>query len=178
MKTRLPIKTWVPLGIVAALAVSCTSGGGATIPSAESPGAQSSPAEAMSSPTTTPVAQAGADSVVTSGSFVSGEHPTEGTVRIVRQNGALVLELDPTFKTSELGPDLVVALHRLPNVIETTTPPAYSINEGDYVVLAPLQRFDGAQTYAIPDNINLEDYQSALIWCRKFNATFGAATLQ
>ena len=89
-----------------------------------------------------------------------------------------ILELDSAFKTSTTGPDLVVVLHRLPDVIGSTKPPAYPINEGDYVILAPLQKYSGAQSYEIPKNINLEEFQSAAIWCRKFNATFGAARLQ
>jgi Electron transfer DM13 len=112
-----------------------------------------------------------------SGSFASGEHPTQGTVRLVSQNGMTVLELDEGFKTSEMGPDLVVILHRSPDVLGSTKPPAYALKEGDYTVLAPLQKFSGAQRYTIPATVNLADYQSAAIWCRKFNATFGAAIL-
>ncbi|HYX14670.1 MAG TPA: DM13 domain-containing protein, partial [Nostoc sp.] len=41
----------------------------------------------------------------------------------------------------------------------------------------PLKKYSGAQTYSIPQSINLADYKSAAIWCRKFNATFGAANL-
>jgi hypothetical protein len=72
---------------------------------------------------------------------------------------------------------LVVILHRSDNVIGSTKPPSYSLKKGDYVVLGRLQKFSGAQSYAIPKNINLADYKSAVIWCRKFNATFGAAKL-
>lgn len=115
--------------------------------------------------------------VVKSGTFKSGEHPTQGKVRIVTQNGKTFLELDQGFKTSSAGPDLVVALHRSSNVLGSTTPPAYPLKKGEYVVLGPLQKFDGAQRYAIPANLNLANFQSAVIWCRQFNATFGAATL-
>lgn len=113
-----------------------------------------------------------------SGTFKDGEHPTKGTVRIIEKNGKRILELDESFKTSSSGPDLVVILHRLPDVISSTTPPAYPIKEGDYVIIAPLKEYSGAQSYEIPDNIKLEDFPSAAIWCRKFNATFGAARLQ
>ena len=65
----------------------------------------------------------------------------------------------------------------MPDVIGSTKPPAYPITEGEYVVLASLQEYSGAQSYEIPENINLEEFQSAAIWCRKFNATFGAAKL-
>jgi Electron transfer DM13 len=116
--------------------------------------------------------------VLSSGSFVDGEHPTSGTVRIVEKDGQRILELDETFETSTSGPDLVVVLHREPDVIGSTAPPTYPINEGDYVLLAPLQEYSGTQSYVIPENINLADFPSAVIWCRQFNATFGAARLQ
>jgi Electron transfer DM13 len=112
-----------------------------------------------------------------SGSFVSGEHTTQGTARITTKNGKSFLELDRSFKTSNLGPDLVVVLHRSDNVIGSTKPPSYPLKQGDYIILGRLKKFRGAQTYAIPSNINLAGYKSAVIWCRKFNATFGAAKL-
>lgn len=117
------------------------------------------------------------DSILSSGSFVSGEHPTQGTAQVVTRNNQRYLQLDQSFVTSSLGPDLVVILHRLADVIGSTTPPAFAIKEGDYVLLAPLTSYTGAQSYPIPDSINLDDFKSAAIWCRQFNATFGAATL-
>lgn len=118
------------------------------------------------------------NSVLRSGSFVSGEHPTTGTIRIVKQNNQRQLELDAAFNTSTSGPDLFVILHRSPDVIGSTQPPAFSIKEGDYVLLAPLKNYSGAQTYPIPDNLDLEQFKSVAIWCRQFNATFGSARLQ
>jgi hypothetical protein len=112
------------------------------------------------------------------GTFVSGEHATKGTVRVIKKNGKSVLELDQSFKTSEMGPDLVVILHRSENVIASTKPPSYPLKKNDYIVIAPLKKFSGAQTYTIPNNINLANYKSVVIWCRKFNATFGAASLK
>ncbi|MBW4641669.1 MAG: DM13 domain-containing protein [Goleter apudmare HA4340-LM2] len=125
----------------------------------------------------TQLAQSQQSTVIKSGTFVSGEHKTQGTVRITKKNGKSFLSLDRSFKTSSSGPDLVVILHRKNNVIGSTKPPAYPIKKGDYIVLAPLKKYSGAQTYVIPSNINLANYKSAAIWCRKFNATFGAASL-
>jgi Electron transfer DM13 len=116
--------------------------------------------------------------VLKTGSFASGEHPTQGTASVINQDGNVSLTLGQDFQTSELGPDLVVILHRSASALSETDPPAYPLNEGDYVVLAPLERFSGAQTYPIPDTVNLADYNAAGIWCRKFNATFGIAALQ
>lgn len=115
--------------------------------------------------------------VLRSGMFVDGEHPTSGTARLVERDGVTTLELDEAFTTSTSGPDLVVALHRSDDVLRSTTPPAFPIKEGDYVVLAPLESYSGAQSYAVPAEIQPEDFASAVIWCRRFNATFGAARL-
>ncbi|MBD2347118.1 DM13 domain-containing protein [Anabaena subtropica] len=112
---------------------------------------------------------------VKSGTFISGEHTTQGTARIITKEGKSFIELDKSFKTSRSGPDLVVVLHRSHNVIASTRPPVYPLKRGDYIILAPLKKFSGAQTYLIHNNINLADYKSIAIWCRKFNATFGAA---
>lgn len=114
---------------------------------------------------------------IQSGAFVSGEHKTQGTVRITTKTGKSILELGQSFKTSTSGPDLVVILHRADNVLGSTQAPSYPLNKRDYVILAPLQKYSGAQSYTIPNNINLADYKSVAILCRKYNATFGAAKL-
>ncbi|MFN6473069.1 MAG: DM13 domain-containing protein [Nostoc sp. SerVER01] len=134
----------------------------------------------VSSTQTKPLAQSAQSQNSTflkSGTFVSGEHTTQGTVRITTKDGKSFLELEQSFNTSESGPDLVVILHRSDNVINSTKPPSYPLKKGDYIIITPLQKYSGAQTYSIPQNINLADYKSAAIWCRKFNATFGAASL-
>ena len=117
-------------------------------------------------------------STLKSGAFVSGEHETKGTVKIIQAQGKRYIELGQDFSTFDMGPDLVVILHRSNNVIGTTQPPAYPLIAKDYVVIAPLKSFKGLQRYEIGSNVNLAEYQSVGIWCRKFNATFGAATLK
>lgn len=116
--------------------------------------------------------------IVKTGRFVSGEHPTKGMVLIVRENQQLFVQLGADFKTSDSGPDLVVILHRAADVLASTRPPSYPLAEGSFVVVAELKAFQGAQRYALPATIRLADYPSAAIWCRRFNATFGAARLQ
>jgi Electron transfer DM13 len=112
-----------------------------------------------------------------SGTFVRGEQATRGGATIVTKNGRSFLQLDSAFKTSNQGPDLVVVLHRSGNVLGTTQAPNYALKGGDYVVLSRLKKYSGTQSYAIPANINLANYRSVAIWCRKFNATFGVAQL-
>ncbi len=172
------IKNLLILGVVPVLVLGCAKEAPTTqsvaSPTVKSPVATSTPISSdMSAEATKSVKQVSTKS----GNFVSGEHPTQGTVRVVSQNGKTLIELDSTFKTSEMGPDLVVGLHRSSDVIGSTTPPAYPLEEGDYAVIAPLKKFSGAQSYEVPKTINVADYKSVVIWCRKFNATFGAANL-
>lgn len=134
--------------------------------------------ENPSAPEAKEASSAAEAAAIKSGSFVSGEHETSGVARIVNDGGQFVLELDETFQTSPMGPDLVVVLHQSEDVIGGTEPPAFPLQEGEYVFLAELESFSGAQRYAIPADVNVDDYQSAAIWCRRFNATFGAAALQ
>jgi hypothetical protein len=135
------------------------------------------PTSAAVPPSTPPANAPEAVKVLRSGTFVDGEHPTRGTARIVQQGEQRILELDQAFQTSTSGPDLVVILHRSPDVIGSTVPPAYPIKPEDYVVIAPLKSYSGAQRYVIPATIQSDRFASAAIWCREFNATFGSAKL-
>jgi hypothetical protein len=162
------------LGLASVLVFGCAQ----ELPQTQSP---ANPTTSLAASPSAESTMAGEKSMTTtavkSGSFVSGEHPTQGTVKILTQANKRILELDENFKTFDMGPDLVVALHRSADVIGSTKPPAYALKEGDYVVLAPLKKFSGAQAYEVPKNIDLANYKSVVIWCRKFNATFGAAKL-
>jgi Electron transfer DM13 len=102
------------------------------------------------------------------GSFRKAEHPTQGMVRIINKNGKRYLKFDNNFKT-ESGPDLYVILYR------NRTVPVSGIKAKDYVRVGRLQRINGSQLYAIPNNVSLGNYKSVAIWCRQFNATFGFA---
>ncbi|YAF94427.1 MAG: DM13 domain-containing protein [Nodularia sp. CChRGM 3473] len=120
--------------------------------------------------TPTPVATTVASPVAKSGNFQAAEHPTQGKVNVITEQGKRYLEFDQNFKTDQ-GPDLFVILHR------SDAPPVSGIKEKDYVNIAPLQKVTGTQRYALPDNVNLADFKSVAIWCRQFNATFGYAVL-
>jgi Electron transfer DM13 len=168
---------------LAALTTYGCAGTSTTPPSSPASSATTSPAAApeTSAPqASTPEASATvaqtAASVTHRGMFTSGEHPTSGSVQILTENGQRFIELGGDFQT-EQGPDLFVILHRNNDVIGSTEPPAYSINTADYQEIAPLKTIAGTQRYPIPDSVNLADYQSVAIWCRQFNATFGAAGL-
>ncbi|MGD1912166.1 MAG: DM13 domain-containing protein [Rivularia sp. (in: cyanobacteria)] len=111
-----------------------------------------------------------AESIVASGNFVKQEKATRGKAKIVNINGKRYLEFDKAFSTSE-GPDVKIILHRNSSV-------PLNVREGNYITLARIKSFKGAQRYAIPENVNLANYKSVGIWCEEFNATFGYASLQ
>ncbi|MBD2354875.1 DM13 domain-containing protein [Tolypothrix sp. FACHB-123] len=104
------------------------------------------------------------------GAFKAGEHPTQGKVQVITEQGKRYLEFDGDFKTDK-GPDLYVILYR------SDAPPKSGIKEKDYVSLARLQKTSGTQRYAVPETVKLGEFKSVAIWCRKFNATFGYASL-
>lgn len=101
---------------------------------------------------------------------VEQDHATMGTARIVEEAGQRYLEFDNAFDTAR-GPAVKVVLHK-----NATVP--VNLTEGDYLVLADLQRFEGAQRYMIPASVSLNDYESVAIWCAEFNVTFGYAHLR
>ncbi|MEO1433061.1 MAG: DM13 domain-containing protein [Cyanobacteria bacterium J06633_8] len=106
-----------------------------------------------------------------SGAFIDAEHPTKGTASIVTENGKKYIQFDEKFK-SDNGPDLFVILHKDNKL------PITGIKEADYVSIAPLKSTKGTQKYEIPKNVDLANFKSVAIWCRKFNATFGYAVLK
>jgi hypothetical protein len=97
------------------------------------------------------------------GRFVSGEHATRGTARVIRRaNGRRVLTLTG-FETSA-GPDLRVRIARA----GTTD---------DAVDLGALKGNRGNQQYDLPNDFKPRDH-TVLIWCRAFSALFGSAQLR
>jgi hypothetical protein len=107
--------------------------------------------------------------VLASGNFVGSEHSTTGRAEVFTQNGQNYLRLDKAFK-SEAGPDLFVLLHR------QYSPKSYQ--KSDYVSLGRLTKLKGTQLYKIPTGVDITEFKSVAIWCKKFNATFGFAAIK
>jgi hypothetical protein len=125
-------------------------------------------AETVSPPTIVAKATFSPVKVLASGNFVDSEHPTKGLAEIVTQNSKQYLRLNKAFRSDE-GPDVFVLLHR------EDSPKEYK--ESDYVSLGRLQKIKGKQLYKISNKIDITEFKSVVIWCRKFNATFGYAPL-
>ncbi len=108
-------------------------------------------------------------STLTSGRFVTvdQDHPTAGTAQIIEENSQRFIVFDQAFTTAR-GPAVEVILYKGDSV-------PVAIAEGDYITVAMLKSFDGAQRYALPADIDISQYGSIGIWCREFNVTFGYA---
>lgn len=130
-----------------------------------------SPTETSASPTPDTVTEESNSMVISEGNFiqVDDEHPTQGMAKIIEVDGQKYLEFNSDFSTVD-GPDVLVVLHRDRAV-------SVKIEEADYITLEALQNTTGEQRYLIPDTINPEDFASVAVWCRRFNVTFGYASL-
>ncbi|MCT4796900.1 DM13 domain-containing protein [Exiguobacterium profundum] len=111
----------------------------------------------------TPDAQPSPTEVV--GVFMDGEknYETTGTIHSVETEDGTYLRFEE-FETMN-GPDLFVYL----------TKPGQETTQG--VSLGALKGNIGNQNYLIPKDVNLEEYNTVVIWCRAFSTTFGTGEL-
>jgi hypothetical protein len=93
-----------------------------------------------------------------SGTFngVEGER-VRGSVEVTET----AVKLSANFNTTS-GPDLYV----------------YLGNDNPTKIIAVLKKNKGSQTYALPEGIDLSKYSSVFIHCKKYNHTFGKASIR
>lgn len=70
------------------------------------------------------------------------------------------------------GPDLVVILS--PSALVTDRE---LYDDGDFISLGDLKGNQGNQNYEIPADVDLSQFGTVAIWCRRFNYTFNAAEI-
>jgi hypothetical protein len=142
-------------------------------PSSTAPEPAPTSAPAASAPTSaaTPSPTPAAPEVLAEGRFVSQEHETAGTARVLRlPDGERVLRLEG-FTTSD-GPDVHVWLS------SAAAGGAWdSYDDGRYVALGEIKATEGNHNYVIPADADLGGLRSAVIWCDRFNVAFGSAAL-
>jgi hypothetical protein len=104
------------------------------------------------------------------GTFVSLDHGTSGTARVLRvADGRRFVRLEG-FET-ENGPDLFVYLSTNP-----AGGPEGAFDDA-FHNLGRLQGNIGDQNYEIPADLSLDGYASVVVWCDRFDSAFGAADL-
>ena len=113
--------------------------------------------------------------VLAEGKFITHEHATTGSVKILKySDGSRILRIE-NLKTSN-GPKLEVWLTDAP-VIEGLD--GWRVfDDGKFLNLGALKGNIGSQNYLIPSETNLDDYSSISIWCERFSVSFGAAALR
>lgn len=105
--------------------------------------------------------------------------PFEGRNNHRITGSATVYELDDGSRTlrlepfeSENGPDLVVYLTAADHADDDE-----ALGD-DFVTLGELKGNVGNQNYDVPADVDLDRYDTAVIWCRRFSVSFGAADLE
>jgi len=106
-----------------------------------------------------------------SGQFIDADnfHRGSGKVSILElSEGSRILRMEDFFVTN--GPDLHVLL-------AVGSKPTGKEDLGQYVDLGELKGNLGNQNYPIPDDIDLESFQSVVIYCVPFHVVFSTAHL-
>ncbi|NJN21578.1 MAG: DM13 domain-containing protein [Leptolyngbya sp. RL_3_1] len=84
--------------------------------------------------------------------------PPMGVARIIQSNGQTFLEFQNSFTRMESTLDLTL-------VLSPSAVPSPQVFRTGAVHLGPLQWTAGTQRYALPAEIDVEQYQSVVIWC-------------
>lgn len=102
---------------------------------------------------------------IAQGKFMDADssHKASGSAYILQStNGSRFLRLE-SFQTTN-GPDLYIYL-------------SSDKEASDFVDLGRLKANIGNQTYAVPANVDVSNYEYALVWCKAFGILFGNAKL-
>jgi hypothetical protein len=142
---------------------------GAGAGAGSSPAASAQVSPPASGPASASPAAAGPRTLAT-GAFISYEHKTTGTARVIElPSGQRFLRLE-NLDTSD-GPDVRVWFSSKPH-----TAGLHGFSKS-YLELGRLKGNKGNQNYVIPAGSRLGDYRSVVIWCKRFSVAFGAAPL-
>jgi hypothetical protein len=104
------------------------------------------------------------------GAFISREHRTTGTARLLQLSDGQVILRFEGFETSN-GPVLVVWLSRNQAAGQDEA------FDDDYVALGFLKGNVGDQNYVVPPEVDPTGWTSVVVWCDRFDVSFGAADL-
>ena len=107
-----------------------------------------------------------------------GEAPVTGTVAVKHEGGKTLLVFSDNFSTNSKAPALQVVLLKSATPLKTLTAPPYPLTPGSYTQVAPLKSYKGAQSYTLPDGVDIKASGSVLIWCKVANATMAWAPLK
>ncbi len=103
--------------------------------------------------------------------FVKKRYSIEGSAKIETSENSTQLVFSEDFKTKN-GPDLKIYLSKIP-LSELTEKDV----DLDAVRLSVLKSHRGSQSYVIPANIDISEYQSIVIQCEAYSVLWGGFDL-
>ena len=106
-----------------------------------------------------------------SGSLVDHAHAGTGTVNVLTDGNRRFLRFEDDFAIDN-GPDLNVYLSR---GVDAEGDPG--LFDDDFIDLGDLKGNIGSQNYELPEGIDLDEYDTVVIWCVRFGVAFNAANL-
>ena len=105
------------------------------------------------------------------GTFHSNAHETIGTATILSLSGGRRILRLTNFSTSN-GPDVRIYLVAAPDVTDEAT-----VEEAGFIELGAMKGNKGDQNYDVPSAVDLAQYRTVTIWCKRFSVHFGSAPL-
>lgn len=132
-------------------------------------------AEPDDAPTTTTTPPVTPDEVIVlvEGSFIGRAHPTAGVASVLSDGSVQRFLRFEEFETDN-GPDLFVYL----TTADAAADDGLFGTEGEFVDLGQLKGNIGDQNYEIPEDVDLDKFNTVVIWCRRFSVSFGAADIR
>ncbi|MFK8025193.1 MAG: DM13 domain-containing protein [Ilumatobacter sp.] len=106
------------------------------------------------------------------GSFGPRSHPGEGVAKVLNDGTEQRFLRFEEFATDN-GPDLNVYL----TTADADAPAGDFGASGQFVDLGDLKGNVGEQNYEIPPSVDLEEFDTVVIWCVRFGVAFAAADL-
>ena len=108
---------------------------------------------------------------VVEGTFIDRIHAGDGTAVVLSDGNQRFLRFEDDFAIDN-GPDLNVYLVR--GVDADGDAGQF---DDDFIDLGDLKGNIGAQNYEIGDDVDLDEYDTVVIWCVRFAVAFNAADL-
>lgn len=126
---------------------------------------------AVMAPPATTAASAAAPTTLALGKFHSNAHDTKGNAAVIDLGGGRRVLRLTDFATSN-GPDVRIYLVAAADVQDNAT-----VKTAGFVELGSMKGNIGNQNYEIPASVDLANYKTVTVWCRRFSVNFGSAPL-
>ena len=129
-----------------------------------------SPVDEASIASTTPAPVVTYPVLLSESTLIDVAHAGSGRVLLLGlEDGSRVLRFEDLDVDN--GPDLIVILS------DRALSGADDYAGGEYLILGELKGNIGNQNYEVPFDVDLSEWATAAIWCRRFNTTFNAASI-